>query len=173
VLLFASQLKGLAISNSDSIRTAHNSFARAEPFVVESSKAATDKDDVFHFIAYIPHGRKVYELDGLKSGPILLGEGDDWLAVARPAIQVRGRRGLYASSNNDVFGAFISGQDRIERYSSSEIRFNLMAIIRNRRELLTEQVSEPLLDALVGFCLSGRHHLHHALPTARCDARAA
>lgn len=47
------------------------------------------QEDAFHFIAYVPFEGKVYELDGLKPGPILLGEGEDWLAVARPAIQAR------------------------------------------------------------------------------------
>lgn len=60
---------------------------------------------------------KVFELDGLKSGPIILGEtppvgisGDDWLSVVSPAIE-----------------------ERIARYSSGEIRFNLMAIVKNRK----------------------------------------
>lgn len=61
----------------------------------------------------------MFELDGLKSGPIFVGEippanceagGDDWVSVVSPAIQ-----------------------ERITKYSSGEIRFNLLAIVKNRR----------------------------------------
>ena len=50
----------------------------------------------------------LYELDGIQAGPLDHGaiEGDDWLALARQVLQ-----------------------KRIEKYASSEIRFNLMALI--------------------------------------------
>ena len=45
----------------------------------------------FHFISFVPAAGKLWELDGLKSGPVCLGDAteENWLDVVRPVIQKR------------------------------------------------------------------------------------
>lgn len=114
-------MRGLAIGNSSLIRTTHNSFARPEPFVFESKDKDAEDEDAFHFIGYVPVNGKLYELDGLKEGPVLLGECDmeKWYETAKPAIEAR-----------------------IARYSAKEIRFNLLALVQNRQEVLEKELKE-------------------------------
>jgi hypothetical protein len=79
------------LNDSPEIRTAHNSFARPEPFVIDSSSSSGKKEDVFHFVAYVCVNNVVYELDGLQVAPIVLGELPLWpllalrLCVSHPA----------------------------------------------------------------------------------------
>jgi len=114
-----SEMKGEAIGNSSLIREAHNSFGRAEPFMFEEKKTADEDDDIYHFIGYVPVNGALYELDGLKNGPILLGEctNANWLDKVRPAIQAR-----------------------IQKYSQKEIRFNLLGLIQNKKEGFTHKI---------------------------------
>lgn len=116
-----SSMKGLAVSNSEVIRQAHNSFRHQSSFEIIQDKDAKG-DDAFHFIGYICHEGKVYELDGLKQGPILIGDvpaGVPWAEVAREEIQRR----IEAYSQKAAAGA---------KEDAIELRFNLMAIVANR-----------------------------------------
>jgi len=127
-----SESRGYAIGNSDAIRTVHNSFARVEPFFIEESKNAKGKkEDLYHFVAYLPYQGKVYELDGLKGGPILLGDvgaNFDWLSIAKPAIE-----------------------ERMNRYASTETHFALLNICSSRSKALEKEMGElrASLDELV------------------------
>lgn len=62
----------------------------------------------------------LYELDGLKKGPINLGActNENWLDQVRPIIQ-----------------------QRIEQYSDKEIRFTLLALVANRLQAARAQLS--------------------------------
>ena len=77
-------------------------------------------------MAYVPFKGKVYELDGLKGGPVDLGTfaAGDWLPTARAAIETR-----------------------IQKYAASEIKFNLMAIVRDKRMVLDERQKSAEAEA--------------------------
>jgi ubiquitin carboxyl-terminal hydrolase L5 len=106
------QLRGECLSNSDLIRSTHNSFARSSPFIDETQRLATADDDVYHFIAYTPINGTLYELDGLNPFPISHGACtfDEFPDKVIPVVQ-----------------------RRIARYPADEIRFNLIAMIRDPR----------------------------------------
>jgi len=116
-MLMLSQLRGEALSNSDLIRDTHNSFARSSPFVSDEQRMATEDDDVYHFIAYTSINDTLYELDGLQPAPISHGSctTSDFSEKVIPVLQ-----------------------RRIERYPAHEIRFNLLAMCPDLRNLARE-----------------------------------
>jgi len=123
------QMKGLAISNSEPIRRAHNSFHRQSSFEIVQDKDAQG-EDAFHFVGYVCSGGRVYELDGLKRGPVLVGDapaGTPWAEKAREEVQRRieafAQRAAAASPGEGEGGG--GG-------GSVELRFNLMAIVADR-----------------------------------------
>jgi len=106
---FDSVMKGLTLSNSEAIRTVHNSFSRQSLFEFDSKKPEKD-DDIFHFVSYVPIDGRIYELDGLKEGPIDHGPvGDQWTETVRPIIEAR-----------------------MQRYKEGEIHFNLMGVVEDK-----------------------------------------
>ncbi|XP_062569624.1 ubiquitin carboxyl-terminal hydrolase isozyme L5-like [Saccostrea cucullata] len=118
---FDPALRGLTLSNSDTIREVHNSFSRQQMFEFDEKLAKKD-DDVYHFVSYIPIDGRLYELDGLKEGPVDLGAipaDTDWLDVVRPVLE-----------------------KRMHKYSADEIHFNLMAIVSDRKAMYQKRLEE-------------------------------
>ncbi|KAL8852814.1 MAG: hypothetical protein Q9221_002323 [Calogaya cf. arnoldii] len=109
---FPADMRGEALSNAELIRDVHNSFARASPFADEAQRVATEEDDVYHFVAYTEMDGKLYELDGLQPAPISHGSCS------------------FEEFPNKVIPVL---QRRIERYPAQEIRFNLVAMVRDLR----------------------------------------
>jgi len=84
--------RGMALENSEQIRTAHNSFAPSDPIEIEQIKDEDEEgEDAFHFISYVPYNGFIYEIDGLQKGPRLISEctDDDWFEKVKPTIQQR------------------------------------------------------------------------------------
>jgi ubiquitin carboxyl-terminal hydrolase L5 len=123
---FPAEFRGEALSNSELIRDVHNSFAKSSPFVDETQRTATEDDDVYHFIAYTPINGTLYELDGLQPAPIAHGAStlEDFPARVLPVLE-----------------------RRIARYPAGEIRFNLMAMVRDLRVRAREIGDQEMLRA--------------------------
>ena len=122
---FPPDLRGEALSNSELIRDVHNSFARSSPFVDETQRTATEDDDLYHFIAYSSINGCLYELDGLQPAPISHGACtvEEFPQQVIPVLQ-----------------------RRIERYPMGEIRFNLLAMVRDLRVRATEIGDHEMLE---------------------------
>ncbi|XP_060603819.1 ubiquitin carboxyl-terminal hydrolase isozyme L5-like [Ruditapes philippinarum] len=126
---FDPALRGLSLSNSDIIKQVHNSFSRQQMFEFDEKQAKKD-DDVFHFVSYIPIDGRLYELDGLKDGPIDLGavpEGSDWLDLVKPVLE-----------------------KRMQKYSAGEIHFNLMALVSDRKACYEKRLQELFAQTETG-----------------------
>ncbi|KAI0880971.1 cysteine proteinase [Annulohypoxylon maeteangense] len=112
--------RGNDLDKNDFIRSIHNSVARRIDLIAEdlaldnkyeeslkkrmqkSSRAKRSKANVetnYHYIAYVPRNGQIWELDGLKSKPLCLGNVEgSWLDTASAAIQERMMRNSEYSS---------------------------------------------------------------------------
>eukprot|EP00759_Apiculatamorpha_spiralis_P005343 PhF_6_TR13231/c2_g1_i1/m.20936/K05610/UCHL5, UCH37; ubiquitin carboxyl-terminal hydrolase L5 len=112
-------LRGDLIGEHDLLRTVHNGFARSQAFSFEETNTKKkEKEDVYHFVAYIYKHGAVWELDGLQPGPIKHATcaPEAWVPTASEVIQKR----MEAIAQLDTSG---TGQG---------ISFNLMAVVEDR-----------------------------------------
>lgn len=93
--------------------------------------ADSNQEEAYHFIGYIPFRGKVWELDGLKSGPVEVGElpsGSDatdhqsWMDIVRPVLRMKMRK--YGGGDEET----------------GSIRFNLLAIVKDQFCKLSDQL---------------------------------
>jgi len=122
------EMRGLSLSNSKEIKEAHNSFNRPDAFELPEDNAKDEEGEAYHFVAYMPYKGKIYELDGLKEGPIECAE------------YVTGTENAWHEACQKVL------RERMEAYTKSgqsEIRFNLLKVVKNR-----QAVYQPKLKAL-------------------------
>ncbi|KAG6828876.1 hypothetical protein H0H92_006485 [Tricholoma furcatifolium] len=110
-------------------KTAASASSKAKANLKDKDKAAEDegeedeKEEVYHFIGYVPAYGKVWELDGLKSGPLEVGElpiplsaseplpQNAWMDVVRPVLRMK----------MDKYGGVADG--------GNNIQFSLLAIV--------------------------------------------
>uniref|UniRef100_A0AAX7V0P0 Ubiquitin carboxyl-terminal hydrolase n=1 Tax=Astatotilapia calliptera TaxID=8154 RepID=A0AAX7V0P0_ASTCA len=147
---FDAAMKGLALSNSEVIRQVHNSFARQQMFEFDAKSSAKD-EDAFHFVSYVPVNGRLYELDGLREGPIDLGKQKNVLCyffhygfnslVQTDSLMFKVPRcaALLCTADFCLLGC---APFLIKLYSEGEIRFNLMAIVSDRKMIYERKIAE-------------------------------
>jgi ubiquitin carboxyl-terminal hydrolase L5 len=139
-------MKGLTISNCERIRLEHNKFSRPEPFVFNQNKQSSEKEDVFHFVAYLHSKNNIYEIDGLKEGPILIAENvenKNWITHLKPSII-----------------------NRVSLYATNEIKFNLLAVVPDRRikAIETEQELTERKNYIISIFNNGDSMIDKTFP---------
>lgn len=85
-----------------------------------------EEEETYHFIGYVPSQGKAWEMDGLKSGPLEVGElqsaenSSGWMDVVRPALRMKMRK----------YGGAAEG---------GNIRFSLLALVQGSYEKASDE----------------------------------
>lgn len=128
------KLRGVAIGNNEVLRKAHNSFRIPEIIEVVDKKAMATEEP-YHFVGYVNVNGRLYELDGLQTGPIDWGEAtpENWLQKVAPVVQ-----------------------ERMVRYAESETGFSMLAIVADKKALLQEKLDkQEIYKAALEAAISG------------------
>ncbi|KAK0200405.1 cysteine proteinase [Desarmillaria ectypa] len=98
---------------------------RAKTKKPPTKKPEEGDEETYHFIGYVPAYGKVWELDGLKSGPLEVGDvtaTTEWMDVVRPALRTKMRK--YGGGGDD---------------GGNDIRFSLLAIVNDTYEKASDE----------------------------------
>lgn len=104
--------RGSQLSIYEPIRVAHNSCASPYEHVQENTLFTDTSGDEYHYVSYVYHSGQIWELDGLKEGPILMGRAveEDYLLGLINAVSKRMKQ-INAAEGSD------------------KIKFSLMALV--------------------------------------------
>jgi ubiquitin carboxyl-terminal hydrolase L5 len=81
---------GHTLASHPLIQEVHNSFSKSVPFTIDQISEPEEKEDAYHFVAYLPVNGVLYELDGLRPSPIMhAAVEDEWLEQASGVINAR------------------------------------------------------------------------------------
>lgn len=136
--------------------------------------ADSNQEEAYHFVGYVPFRGKVWELDGLKSRPVEVGElpvfpspsgsstsaNLNWMDVVRPVLRMKMRK-------------YGGGDDE-----NGSIKFNLLAIVKDQFCKVSDQLEllkrerNALAKRLNETYLEGRHQVDRFsfVPTMRSVA---
>ncbi|KAJ7781782.1 cysteine proteinase [Mycena maculata] len=104
-------------------RTAKPAASSSTIKAKKKEKEDVDEEEAYHFIGYVPAYGKVWELDGLKSGPLEVGELEEekaWMDIVRPALRMKMQKyGGEAGGNNIRFSLLALVDGLYERTSDA------------------------------------------------------
>ncbi|KAJ6621875.1 hypothetical protein B0H10DRAFT_2214921 [Mycena sp. CBHHK59/15] len=143
-----------AKKKAESTRTATASkHTSAASTVAKPKKEEADDEEVYHFIGYVPAYGKVWELDGLKSGPLEVGELSDdpekktWMDVVRPALRMKMQKYGGAEGGNNIRFSLLAIVDGLYEEASDHFEF------LKRERLSIERRMNPGWESLVDSAL--------------------
>lgn len=117
----------------------------------KKKKKKPTTDAAFHFVAYVPVGGKVWQLDGLESHPLCIGKAGRDVPVHLHSGRscANTHTGDYEADWTTVVRPYIEA--RMLQYESNQMSFNLVALCHSpldalRKKLLTNIKSLSLLE---------------------------
>lgn len=100
---------------------------KAASSTVKVKKEEPDGEEAYHFIGYVPAYGKVWELDGLKSGPLEVGELSEekasWMDVARPALRMKMQKYGGAEGGTNIRFSLLALVDGFYEKASDNLEF--------------------------------------------------
>lgn len=132
VMPMDSTSRGEQIGQNNGIRNIHNSFCASDPLLLLDRDTDDDNEkdgNAYHFISYIPIEGKIYELDGLRGDPIVVGEynnNSSWIEVVKSEVK-----------------------RRMEEFSSKENGFTLLGVVDNIKEKCMKELNKE--NELIGI----------------------